>query len=180
WMTKGIHSPETYYYRGVYVDCIRALDFAVSRPEVDPLRIGVTGGSQGGAISLAVAALDPRPILSMPEIPFLCHYRRALEVTDRDPYQEIALYCNRYPDREEQVFQTLSYFDNMNLAEKIRCPVLMSVGLQDLITPPSTIFAAYNRITTEKEIRVYPYGGHETYPTHHVHKLAWARRILRG
>ena len=136
--------------------------------------------SQGGGISLAVAALDRRPKLAMPEVPYLCHYRRALEVTDRDPYQEIALYCHRYPDREEQAFKTLSYFDNLNLADKIRCPVLASVGLQDLITPPSTIFAAYNRISAEKEIRVYPYGGHESFPTHHVHKLAWAKRVLRS
>ena len=180
WMTKGIQSPETYYYRGVYVDCVRALDFATSRPEVNPDRIGITGVSQGGGISLAVAALDRRPKLAMPEVPYLCHYRRALEVTDRDPYQEIALYCHRYPDREEQAFKTLSYFDNLNLADRIRCPVLVSVGLQDLITPPSTIFATYNRISAEKEIRVYPYGGHESFPTHHVHKLAWAKRVLRS
>jgi len=180
WMTKGILSPETYYYRGVFVDCVRALDFVVGRPEVDASRIGVTGVSQGGGLSLAVAALDSRPILAMPEVPYLAHYRRALQVTDRDPYQEIAVYCHRYPEREEQVFNTLSYFDNVNLADSIRCPVLMTVGLQDLITPPSTIFAVYNRISTEKELRIYPYGGHESFPTHHIHKLAWAKRILKG
>lgn len=179
WMTKGITSPETYYYRGVYVDCVRALDFAASRPEVDASRIGIAGASQGGALSLAVAALDSRPKLSLPEVPYLCHFRRALEVTNQNPYQEIALYCNRYPDRLEAVFNTLSYIDNLNLADRIRCPVLMTVGLQDLICPPSTIFATYNRISTEKEIRVYPFGGHESYPTHYEHKFRWARRILK-
>ncbi|HVC33334.1 MAG TPA: acetylxylan esterase [Chloroflexota bacterium] len=179
WMTKGITSPQTYYYRGVYVDCLRALDFAASRPEVDANRIGIAGASQGGGLSLAVAALDRRPKLALPEVPYLCHFRRALEVTNQNPYQEIALYCNRYPDRVESAFDTLSYFDNVNLAERITCPVLMTVGLQDLICPPSTIFAAYNRIQSEKELRAYPFGGHEAYPTHHEHKLRWAKRILR-
>lgn len=179
WMTQGIMSPEDYYYRGVYVDCVRAIDFAVSRPEVDANRIGVTGVSQGGGLSLAVAALDNRPKLSMPEVPYLCHYRKAAQVTDRTPYVELAMYCHRYPEREDTVFRTLSYFDNLNLADRIQCPVLMTVGLQDWVCPPSTIFAVYNRIQGEKEIRVYPYGAHESYPTHHVHKLAWAQRILK-
>jgi cephalosporin-C deacetylase len=180
WMTQGITSPESYYYRGAYVDCVRALDFAVGRPEVDPNRIGVLGVSQGGGLSLAVAALDSRPRLSIPEVPFLCHYRRALEVTNQNPYQEIAVYCNRYPEREQEVFQTLAYFDNLSLADRIQCPVLMTVGLQDLVCPPSTIFAVYNRIPSEtKEIHVYPFGGHEAYSTHHERKIAWARKYLR-
>ncbi len=179
WMTKGITSPQSYYYRGVYVDCVRALDFVASRPEVDANRIGVAGVSQGGGLSLAVAALDSRPKLSMPEVPYLCHFRRALEVTEQNPYQEIALYCQRYPDRLEAAFETLSYFDNLNLADRIRCPVLMTVGLRDAICPPSTIFAVYNRIGAEKELRIYPFGGHEAFPSHHEHKLRWARRILR-
>jgi cephalosporin-C deacetylase len=180
WMTAGITSPETYYYRGTYVDCVRALDFAVAQPEVDPERIGVLGVSQGGGLSLAVAALDPRAKLSMPEVPFLCHFRKALEVTNQNPYQELALYVNRYPEREETVYRTLAYFDNLSLADRIRCPVLMTVGLQDLICPPSTIFAVYNRLSSaEKDLRIYPYGVHEAFPTHHERRLAWARRILK-
>ena len=180
WMTRGITSPDTYYYRGVYVDCVRAIDFAVNRPEVDAERIGVAGVSQGGGLSLAVAALDRRPTLAMPEVPYLCHYRRALEVTEQNPYQEIALYCHRYPDRVDTVYNTLSYFDNLNLCDRIRCPVLVTVGLRDAICPPSTIFAVYNRLGVEKEIRVYPFGGHEAYPSHHEHKLRWARRVLKS
>ena len=178
-MTQGVRSAESYYYRGAYVDCVRALDFAVSRPKVDPNRIGVLGVSQGGGLSLAVAALDSRPKLSMPEVPFLCHYRRAVDVSSVNPYLEIAGYCNRYPEREAEVFRTLSYFDNLSLADRIKCPVLMTVGLQDLVCPPSTIFAVYNQIPGDaKEIIVYPYGSHESYATHHERKVAWARRIL--
>ena len=181
-MTKGIQSPETYYYRGVYVDCVRALDFAASRPEVDPerdrnhRRKSGRWHQPGGRES---AGPSPRTC-DCRRFPTSATYRRALEVTDRDPYPEIALYCHAAREREEQAFKTLSYFDNLDLADKIRLPVLASVGLQDLITPPSTIFAAYNRYPAEKEIGVYPYGGHESFPTHHIHKLAWAKRLLRS
>lgn len=180
WMTQGITSPDDYYYRGVYVDCVRALDAAASRPEVDADRIGLTGVSQGGGLTLAVAALDPRPKLAMPEVPFLCHYRRALEVTNQNPYHEIAVYLNRKPANYDVVFQTLSYFDNLNLADRITCPVLMTVGLQDLICPPSTIYAVFNRISSNKEMRVYPFGGHERFPTHVEHEYRWAKRYLKG
>jgi cephalosporin-C deacetylase len=180
WMTMGITDPENYYYRGVYVDCLRALDVMATRPEVDMQRIGVHGISQGGGLSLVVAALDSRPRLAMSGIPFLCHFSRAVAVSDTNPYKEIAVYLNRRPEHAEQAFRTLSYFDAFNMTDRIDCPVLMTVGLQDLVCPPSTVFAAYNRIRSEpREIRVFPYGVHEIFPMHWETKLLWARRHLK-
>jgi cephalosporin-C deacetylase len=178
WLTMGIESPDAYYYRGVYVDSVRALDALASRPEVDPDRMGVLGVSQGGGLSLAVAALDSRPKVAMPEVPFLCNFGRAVEVSDKLPYQEIATFLHRRPEYTERAFRTLSYFDNLNLADRIRCPVLMTVGLQDLVCPPSTIYAVYHRIEAPRELHVYPYGAHEAFPTHTEQKLRWARRYL--
>jgi cephalosporin-C deacetylase len=180
WMTQGIMDPEEYYYRGVYMDCVRALDAVASRPEVDAERIGVMGMSQGGGLTLAVAALDARPVLAMPEMPYLCHYKRAVDVAMRNPYLEIAAYLRNWPEREEQVWRTLSYFDNLNLAARIRCPVLMDVGLQDDICPPSSVFGAYNKITAPKEIKVYPYHNHEVVEALWEEKLRWAHRYLWG
>jgi len=160
YMTKGILDPEEYYYRGAFVDCVRALDFVCGRPELDADRIALTGISQGGGLTLAVAALDRRPKAAIARVPYLCHYRRALEVSDEQPYWEIAEYLNFHPEREAQTFRTLSYCDNLNLAPEITCPTLMTVGLQDLICPPSTIFGTYNHMSCEKEILVYPYMRH--------------------
>jgi cephalosporin-C deacetylase len=179
WMTEGILDPREYYYRGAYVDCVRALDFVCAQPEVDPARIGLTGGSQGGGLTLAVAALDPqqRARVAMPDVPYLCHFRRAVEVAAQPPYTEVAAYCRHWPQREAQVFRTLSYFDGMNLAPRITCPVLMNVGLQDVVCPPSTIFATFNHLgSAEKELKVFPYNGHEGNPNHTLDKLRWARR----
>ncbi len=183
WMTLGVLDPSRYYYRGAFVDCVRALDFLAARPEVDPERLGVSGISQGGGLSLAVAALDRRPKLAMADVPFLCHYRRAVEVTDQRPYLELIEYCRSHPGREDRVFRTLSYFDVMNLAPEVACPTLVSVGLLDMVCPPSTVFATYNHLApsaSPKDLKVYPFGVHAVYPDQWEEKLRWARRHLRG
>lgn len=183
WMTMGITDPDHYYYRGSYIDCVRALDAACAQPEVDASRIGITGGSQGGALTLAVAALDPqkRAKVAMADVPYLSHFRRAVEVASQPPYTEIAVYCRQQPSRENDIYRTLSYFDCMNLADQIVCPVLMQVGLQDVICPPSTIYAVYNHLqVATKHANVYPYNGHEGNPAHTYSKLAWARKYVFG
>lgn len=160
-MTAGILSEDTYYYRYVYADGVRALEVAASLDTVDAGRIGVTGVSQGGGLSLAAAALAPRRVrLAGACVPFLCHYRRSVDMAEY-PYREIADYVRAWPERCEQVFQTLSYFDNLNLADRIRAKVLVSIGLWDLICPPSSIFAVVNRMKCPKEVAVYPCMGHE-------------------
>ena len=180
WMTKGILNEYEYYYRGVYVDSVRALDFLAAQEDVNMERVGLTGFSQGGGLSLTVAALDNRPALTMPGMPFLCHFTRPLEISKNYPYWEIADYLRHYPDRGERVFKTLSYFDNLNLAAQIKCPALLNVGLIDETCPPSTVFAVYNRLTVPKNIAVFPYHAHERPETHWETQMQWANHYLRG
>src|SRR5919106_1008268 len=91
-MTKGILDPKHYYYRRVFTDAVRAIDAARSHPEVDATQIAVTGGSQGGGITIAAAGLVPDVVAAMPDVPFLCHYRRATEICDKDPFAEVTRY----------------------------------------------------------------------------------------
>jgi len=160
-MTKGILNPDTYYYRRVFTDAVRCVEAAQSHPAVDPERIAVTGGSQGGGISIAVAGLSSVVKVTMPDVPFLCHYRRATEITEGHPYEEIARYCMAHRDHVETVFTTLSYFDGVNFAPRSSAQALFSVGLRDEICPPSTVFAAYNHFKGPKDIRVWSYNHHE-------------------
>jgi len=180
WMTQGIMDKSEYYYRGVYIDCVRAVELACAHPKVDASHVGILGGSQGGALTLAVAALDHRPALAMPDMPYLCHFKRAVDMAMRMPYLEISNYIKRWPKREAQAWRTLSYFDNLNLGPRITCPVLMTVGLQDDICPPSTVYAVFNKITTPKEMKVFPYHNHEGVEAHWEDKLRWAHRYLKG
>ena len=178
WMTAGVLDPQEYYYRGAYVDCVRALDVLATRPEVDMKHVGVTGGSQGGGLTLAVAALDSRPVAAMPEVPYLCHFERAVDMAVRPPYTEISDYLKTYPEQERRVYSTLSYFDNMNLGPRISCPTLVSVGLVDDICAPSSVFAMYNHLLCTKQIEAYRYHNHEDIPAHWRQKFAWAQRYL--
>jgi cephalosporin-C deacetylase len=180
YMTKGILNPRQYYYRYVYADAIRALEFLASREEVDVSRIAVTGGSQGGAIALAASALSDRPILSLPDIPFLCDFRRAIDITPNNPYPEIVRYIKQNPTTYDRVIQTLSYFDNMNLAPWIKCKTIICNGLWDDVCPPSTIFAAYNHITAPKQMEVYRFHGHETPYEHRELQYRTIHQMLKS
>ncbi|MGB8646048.1 MAG: acetylxylan esterase [Anaerolineae bacterium] len=160
-MTQGILDPRTYYYRRVFTDAVRAVETARSHPAVDGHRIAVTGGSQGGGITLAVSGLDPTVAIAMPDVPFLCNFRRVFHVTDGHPYHEIALYLKTHRDQVDTVFNTLSYFDGMNFAARARASALFSVGLMDEICPPSTVFGAYNYYEGAKQIRVWSFNHHE-------------------
>lgn len=179
-MTRGIDSPETYYYRRVFADAVRAVDTAASHENVDPRRIGVTGGSQGGGIAIAAAGLCGKKVkLLMPDVPFLCHYRRATTIVDSMPYGEIAQYLKVHRHKVKQVLGTLDYFDGINFAPKISARALFSVALMDTTCPPSTVYAAYNRIRGKKEIRVYTYNNHEGGGVFHVtDKLRFAAEHL--
>ena len=160
-MTRGILDPMTYYYRRVFVDGVRAVEAARSHPAVDAGQVAVTGGSQGGGITLAVAGLEPGLQACLPDVPYLCHYRRATQLVDTYPYAEISGYLKTHRDQVEKVFQTLSYFDGVNFAARAAAPALFSVGLMDDICPPSTVYAAYNHYAGPKKIAVYEYNQHE-------------------
>ena len=178
-MTKGILEPRHYYYRRVFTDAVRAIEAARSHPAVDATQIAVTGGSQGGGISIAAAGLVPDVVVAMPDVPFLCHYRRATEIVDTYPYREIAEFCHIHRDKVDTVFNTLAYFDGVNFSARARAKTLFSVGLMDQVCPPSTVYAAYNHWAGEKEIKVYPYNGHEGGEHYHtIEKLKFLKKVF--
>lgn len=172
YLTRGIDDPETYYYRRVFTDGVRALETLRSHPRVDGARVAVTGASQGGGIAIAVAGLTTGLAGAMPDVPFLCHFDRAVGLTDRDPYHEIVRYLSVHRGADERVFRTLSYFDGVNFAKRASAPALFSVAHLDPICPPSTVFAARNHWAGgEAEIVEYPFNEHEGGEAHQ-----WARQ----
>jgi cephalosporin-C deacetylase len=160
-MTLGIDDPHDYYYRRLFTDAVLALDALDELPGLDPHRVLVQGGSQGGAIALAVAGLSDRPLAASIDVPFLCDIPRAIRLVDTAPYSEIARYLRAHRGAIERVERTLSYVDGVVFAERARASALFSVGLMDQICPPSTVYAAYNAYAGEKTIEVYPFNGHE-------------------
>lgn len=169
WLTKGINDKYRYYYRSVFVDGVRAIDFLSSIPEINASKIGILGGSQGGGIGLAVAGLDSRPAFMLSTFPFLCNFEKAFELCVTSPYSELVEYFKMFdPEmkKRDEVFKTLSYFDGMNFASRVKCPVLMAIGLKDTVCNPVTTFSAFNHLQGEKELVVYPLHGHEALYSH--------------
>ena len=169
-MTRGILNPDTYYYRRLMTDAVRAVETIRDHPAVDEKRVAVTGASQGGGVTIAVAGLLPEIPVVMPDVPFLCHFHRAVQIVDTYPYQEIVNYCRVHRDKTDRVFQTLSYFDGMNFAVRAKGRALFSTALMDDTCPPSTVFAAYNHYAGLKEIEIYPYNQHDGGGIHHLYK----------
>jgi cephalosporin-C deacetylase len=160
-LTRGIDSRETYFYRRVFVDAVCAVDAARQLQMVDGRHVAVAGGSQGGGIALAVAGLRNDVTALFCRVPFLCDFPRASVITDEEPYAEIARYLGVHTDRVAEVHRTLSYFDGVNFAKRATTPAWFSTGLMDTTCPPSTVFAAHNNYAGLHEMSVWPYNGHE-------------------
>ena len=162
------NDPKKLLFRSIFLDTAQMARIVMAMPEVDETRVGAMGGSQGGALTLACAALTPTLNRAAPTYPFLCDYRRVWEMDlARDAYDELRQYFRRFDPlhkREEEIFTLLGYIDNQHIAHRIRAKVMMFTGLMDDICPPSTQFAAYNKITSEKQVVIYPDFGHEYLP----------------
>lgn len=179
-MTRGLESRDTYYYRRVYTDAVRLIDAVRTFDFVDAAAVAVTGGSQGGAISLAAAGLAEGLLGVMPDVPFLCDFRRSVELTPDAPFTELRQYLAVHRDVVDDVFETLSYFDGAALGRRATAPARFSVGLMDPIVLPSTVFAAFNNYGgADKQIDVYEFNAHEGGGGHQfVRQAEWLRALL--
>ena len=168
---RGLDGPaDNLMFRNVFLDTAQLAKIVMDFQEVDENRVGATGGSQGGGLTLACSALEPRIKRAAPIFPFLTDYQRTWEMDQaKDAYAELKAYFRNHDPmhkREADIFTQLGYIDVQHLASRIQAEVLMGVGLMDTICPPSTQFAAYNKITSEKSLAIYPDFGHENLPGH--------------
>jgi cephalosporin-C deacetylase len=158
-LTYGIVDRHTYSYRGFYVDAWRGVDFLLSLDEVDPSRIGVTGSSQGGGLTITTSAMRPEVKAAAAGAPYLCGFIDAIELTHTYPYEEINDYLRLHPESRDQVVETLAYFDGNNFAGRINCPIVVNIGLRDNVCPPETGYTLFEAVKSEEK-RLYAYDGH--------------------
>jgi len=158
-------APSDMHCRDLFLDTAQLARVVMALDYVDESRVAATGGSQGGALSLACASLVPSLKLCAPNYPYLCDYKRVWEMDlDKGAYEGIRYYLRHFDPRHEHIdefFEKLGYIDLQFLAPRIKARVYMSTGLMDTTCPPSTQFAAYNKITSEKSVEIYPDYGHE-------------------
>lgn len=160
--------PKNLLFRHIYLDTAQLAGIVMGFEEVDAERVCAVGGSQGGGLTLACASLEPRIRKAVPVFPFLCDYLRVWEMDlATGAYEELRTYLRQFDpnhERKEEIFTRLGYIDCQFLAPRIQADVLMAVGLMDTICPPSTQYAAYNKITSKKQTVIYPDFGHEGLP----------------
>ena len=176
-LTYHLEDKDEFYYRGAYMDCIRGLAFIGSQPEVDPRRLGMWSRSQGGGFTLATASLDSRLKVAVAEEPFLCNYPVSVNITS-SPYCELRDYLAQHPEQRSQALETLSYFDCLNLVDRIECPTLVDIGMKDETCPYETIIPAFDRISGPKALHIYPELTHSPSTDFNAHAMSWLRRYL--
>jgi len=151
WIKYGIESKETYYYRGAFMDAVRAVDFAFAREKVDTMNVFLYGSSQGGALSLAAAALSDHDFAAIsPCVPFLGDWPDFFNQSNGFPV-EIRSAAKAKGMSDADALRVLSYIDTKNLAHKITCPVLEFICLQDEVVPPHTNASIYTNLTNSSD-----------------------------
>lgn len=165
-LTRGVldEDPQNLAYRHIMLDAAQMARVAMSTPGVDASRVAAYGQSQGGALTLACAALEPRVARAVPVFPYLCDYLRVYEMR-LGVYDEIVYWLRTYDPQHKQadkLFEKLGHIDVQFLAPRIQAKIMLLMGLNDTSCPPSSQFAAYNKITAPKELVVFPDYCHET------------------
>lgn len=157
--------PENMYQRNLFLDTAILAQIIMDLEYVDETRVGCFGGSQGGALCIACAALVPEIKKCYAIYPYLSDYKRVWEMDlDKAAFEGLRYYFRKFDplhEREDEIFTKLGYIDIQNFAKRIKAQVTMLTGLMDTIVPPSTQFAMYNKLTCEKKSVVYPDYGHE-------------------
>lgn len=176
---RGLDSedPKALLFRSIFLDCAQLVHIVEKFEETDADRMFATGGSQGGALTYACASLCPQIKAAAAKYPFLSDYKRvwSMDMAER-AYVELKDYFRHFDprhEREDEIFYKLGYIDIQNLAPRMKAKMLMFTGLMDNVCPPSTQFAAYNKITSEKKVIFYPDFGHEGLPESDEIALDW-------
>jgi len=174
-ISYNIEDRDKYVMRGVIMDCVRAVDFIYSRKELRHDQILATGGSMGGYLAIALAALDNRVTICSAQNPILSDVHNLVGTVEW-PIKDIRKYVAGKPGVTfEQVLHNMEYYDTKNFATDIKCPILLGLGLLDPYVPPGNGFAVYNSLNTNKKVMVFKDLGHEVSQKYKDYEGAWMR-----
>ncbi|MFJ2521265.1 acetylxylan esterase [Cellulosimicrobium cellulans] len=176
-LTRGLGSARTMYYRRVFADCVQAVHALREHHAVRSDAVFLTGRSQGGGLALAAAGLVPDVAGVLADVPFLCDIPQAIRIAERGPYLELLDHLRAYPDSQADLLSRLAYVDVVAHVRAATAPALFSVAMRDDVCPPKTVLAAYRAYKGPKELAVYEFHGHEGGQwRHEERKLSWIRK----
>lgn len=170
---------DKYYYKRVYLGCVRAIDFLFTLPKFNKKTLGVLGGSQGGALAVVTAGLDPRVNFLVSQFPALSDMTGYLHGRGGG-WPHIFSKENASVYAKDEVIKTLSYYDVVNFARQVKVPGFYTWGFNDGVCPPVSTYSVYNSISAEKELYITPDTGHWTYPEQSALASQWiVSRLLK-
>ena len=174
YLTNGLDNRDNYYMKHVYVACVRAIDYLCSLPEWDGQNVFVQGGSQGGALSLITAGLDPRVTACVANHPALADMAGYLDHR-AGGYPHFNRLNNMFTPEK---VATLAYYDVVNFARRITCPVYLTWGYNDNVCPPTTSYIVWNLITSKKESLITPINEHWTSSDTNYGQMLWLKKKI--
>ena len=179
YLTHNITDRHRYIYRGAYCDAVLGVDLVKGMAEIDSDRIAVAGSSQGGALTIVATALSDGVSACAPDVPFLTNFRYSVSESSSYPYAEISDLLRQRPEMEQDLWDTLTYFDVANFAPLVKCPTLLAIGLEDNVCPSAATLEMGATLGGEVELKTYPNTGHEHGGLRHqILKLEWLRERL--
>lgn len=176
YLTNGLDNKDNYYMKHVYVACVRAIDYLTSLEEWDGKNVFVQGGSQGGALSLITAGLDPRVTACVANHPALSDMAGYLDGRAGGYPHFNRLNNMLTPEKVE----TMAYYDVANFARRITCPVYLTWGFNDNVCPPTTSYIVWNLITAPKESLITPINEHWTTTDTNYNQMMWLKSQIKN
>ncbi len=161
YMIENILDKDTYYLKALYLDVLRSIDMLRLISDLDCSRMGIIGRGLGASAALFAAVYSDRVMALAMDSPSFCYLTLSQNISTGAAAEEINDFISRTRGKKNQIKTTLSYFDALNFSDKVKCPVLVSAGFKDTISPPACTFSLFNHLLTEKTIEVYPDAGHE-------------------
>lgn len=175
YLTNGLDDKDNYYMKHVYVACVRAIDFLCAHPDWDGQNVFVQGGSQGGALSLITAGLDSRVTACVANHPALSDMAGYLD-NRAGGYPHFNRLKNMFTPEK---VKTMAYYDVVNFARRITCPVYLTWGYNDNVCPPTTSYIVWNIITAPKESLITPINEHWTTNETNYGQMTWLKKQKR-
>jgi cephalosporin-C deacetylase len=160
-LVQHVEDKDRYIYRSIIIDCLLAIKAISKMERVDPIRLGVMGTSQGGALAIIAAALGARVKAAACDLPWLTDYDYVLNHNVGELYNELKEFLKRFPGKRTAVAQTLGYFDTLSFADGVKCPVFMSLGESDPIAPAASVRKLFQYLPGIKTLLEIPGMGHE-------------------
>jgi len=174
YLEMGLESPDHFYMHHVYLGLVRCIDFLTSLPEWDGKNVAVVGGSQGGALSIVTAALDKRVTACVANHPALSDMAAgSAGLTSGYPHYRQDMYS-------EASIRTMAYYDVVNFARYVTCPTFLTWGFNDDTCPPTTSYAVWNTLRSEKDCLITPINEHWTSDDTNRKQMEWIKKRLKS